>query len=114
MPYNFLNKSVEEVKQKCSKQGDIALRKRSYRWHLSVEDTKHEVCQIFFLHTLDISDKMVFSAYKKKTDIGVIEEDKRETTKCVQMPDKKELENIFVVSLKQRVIIVENNLVAIT
>ena len=32
---------------------------------------------------------MVFSAYKKKTDIGVIEEDKRGTTKCVQIPDEK-------------------------
>ena len=34
---------------------------------------------------------MVFSAYKKKTDIGVIEEDKRGTTKCVQIPDKKRI-----------------------
>ena len=68
----------------------------------------------FFLHTLDMSEKMVLSAYKKKTDIGVIDEDKRGTTKCVQIPDKKGIENIFVVSLKQRVIIVENNLVAIT
>ena len=32
---------------------------------------------------------MVFSAYKKKNDIGVIEKDKRGTTKCVQIPDKK-------------------------
>ena len=32
---------------------------------------------------------MVFSAYKKKTDIDVIEEDKRGTTKYVQMPDEK-------------------------
>ena len=32
---------------------------------------------------------MVFSAYKKKNDIGVIETDKRGTTKCVQIPDKK-------------------------
>ena len=45
----------------------------------------------FFLHTLDMSEKMVFSAYKKKTDTGVIEEDKRGTTKCVQIPDKKEI-----------------------
>ena len=36
-----------------------------------------------------MSEKMVFSAYKKKTDIGVIEADKRGTTKCVQIPDKK-------------------------
>ena len=42
-----------------------------------------------FLHTLDMSEKNVFSAYKKKTDIGVIEEDKRGTTKCVQIPVKK-------------------------
>ena len=67
----------------------------------------------FFLHTLHISEKMLFSAYKKKTDI--IEEDKRGTTKCVQNNDGKEgVENIFLVSLKQRVIIVEKNLVAIT
>ena len=56
---------------------------------------------------------MLFSAYKKKTDI--IEEDKRGTTTCVQNNDEKEgVENIFLVSLKQRVIIVEKNLVAIT
>ena len=67
----------------------------------------------FFLHTLHISEKMLFSAYKKKTDIT--EEDKRGITTCVQNNDEKEGdENIFLVSLKQRVFIVEKNLVAIT
>ena len=59
---DFLIKSVEKVKKKCSKQWDTSRRKRSYRWHLSVEDNKHEACKTFFLRTLDISEEMVFSA----------------------------------------------------
>ena len=44
----------------------------------------------FFLHTLHISEKMLFSAYKKKTDI--IEEDKRVQLNAFKiMTKKKEL-----------------------
>ena len=74
----YLCRHVLNVEKKTSKVfGCESRRKRSLAWFFQIDGRKVKVCKLFFLRTLDISERMVYTALDKETDTGIVLPDKR-------------------------------------
>ncbi|VEN55188.1 unnamed protein product, partial [Callosobruchus maculatus] len=77
--WNFISRHVRRITKKrsyVSQNGD-SRRKYTLVYSLTSEQKEHQVCQKFFLETLQISSKKVFTALKKSSAYGVVEPDQR-------------------------------------
>ncbi|XP_050316174.1 uncharacterized protein LOC126750569 [Anthonomus grandis grandis] len=52
-------------------------RSKNYAYHFEIERERTRVCKLFYLSTLDISNKLIFTATKKKDASGILMPDMR-------------------------------------
>ena len=81
----FLTKLIQSVPSKRTRKRRVCKGARrnhcnNFKYYFKKDDNLIEVCQTFFLNTLDISRKQVRTAMEKVTEVGTIESDKRGKT----------------------------------
>ena len=76
---DYICRVVSEISKKQIKAQNETRRKRSFEWSILVGGRQIQVCKRLFLDTLCISERMVFTAFAKKTDLGTSTKDKRGT-----------------------------------
>lgn len=75
---NFILQNVEQlVKKRTYTANPDTKRNYSREYHLQLGQEKERVCKVFFLSTLDISEKKVSAALKNINVIGTAKPDKR-------------------------------------
>lgn len=77
--WNFIAKHVERIPKKRSYvvQKEGSRRKYTLVYKLTARHTEHQVCQNFFLKTLQISSKKVLTELDKNSAHGVVKPDQR-------------------------------------
>ncbi|XP_050311108.1 uncharacterized protein LOC126746777 [Anthonomus grandis grandis] len=77
--WNFIAKHVQRIPKKRSYvvQKEGSRRKFTLVYKLTARHTQHQVCQNFFLKTLQISSKKVLTALDKSSAHGVVKPDQR-------------------------------------
>lgn len=73
---DFVVKNVTQYEKRRRTTCSPSRRTHSLSWSLEIDGVKTNVCKTFFLHTLDISDKVVITAINKKQH-GIVQSDRR-------------------------------------
>ncbi|KAJ8969912.1 hypothetical protein NQ314_001529 [Rhamnusium bicolor] len=77
--WNFIARHVRRIPKKRSygAQKDCSRRQHTLVYKLTAGHTEHQVCQKFFLKTLQISSKKILAALDKSSGHGVVKPDQR-------------------------------------
>lgn len=75
---NFIINNVDKVlPNRVYTKNNKSRRSSTLKYHLRKDNEKKRVCKIFFLSTLDLSEKKVSNALQKQTEVGSAIDDRR-------------------------------------
>ena len=106
---DYLLKQIKRSTKKTSTQISNTQGKQkgfSLSYYLSISETKR-VCKSFFLATLDISEQMIKTAFRKKNDISCAGEERRGRHGVRKNEKPEEKEAILTPSIALKVTIVD-------
>ncbi|XP_072387122.1 uncharacterized protein [Diabrotica undecimpunctata] len=91
---DFISRHTNEVRPKYQNKTPGSNRKHNLQYKFRINDKDTQVCKTFFLNTLGVSDRYIYTTWKKTDDAGILEDDRRGKHVAHKKSDKVALEKI--------------------